>query len=135
MKKKSTIPTGKSSNSLKLSAVEEMIITVLVNEEQRKNKSEEGKQQKNKAEMYGLEIIRKISEVSEKHLVSFGSLYPALKRLEDKGLLESRWGDETPDDRGGARRRYYKVTDEGQAALDMIRSIRNSLSEHFPVPA
>lgn len=40
---------------------------------------------------------------------SSGSMYPALKRLEDNGRLISRWGDATAA-RGWRRPRLYKVT-------------------------
>lgn len=103
---------------MKLSAVEELIITVLVVQ---------------RRPLYGLEIIQQINEAADKHSVSFGSLYPALKRLEIKGFLESNWGEETLKERGGARRKYYSVTSDGREAFETVRSIRNSLLS--PVPA
>ena len=41
------------------------------------------------------------------------SLYTSLKRLESQGFVESYWGDETQ----GARRKYYRVTEEGMREL------------------
>lgn len=41
-----------------------------------------------------------------------GTVYPALHRLEDAGLLASSWADAN-----GRRRRVYGLTDEGAAAL------------------
>ncbi len=41
-----------------------------------------------------------------------GTVYPALHRLEDAGLLASSWAQ---DD--GRKRRVYALTDEGVAAL------------------
>jgi PadR family transcriptional regulator, regulatory protein PadR len=41
-----------------------------------------------------------------------GTIYPALHRLEDAGLLGSSWADA-----GGRRRRVYALTDKGVAAL------------------
>jgi PadR family transcriptional regulator, regulatory protein PadR len=41
-----------------------------------------------------------------------GTMYPALHRLEDAGLLGSSWADA-----GGRRRRVYALTDKGVAAL------------------
>ena len=42
-----------------------------------------------------------------------GTVYPALYRLESRGLLESSW-----DDGGGARkRRVYRLTRKGRAEL------------------
>jgi len=41
-----------------------------------------------------------------------GTIYPALHRLEDSGLLISTWALA-----GGRRRRVYGLTDDGAAAL------------------
>jgi PadR family transcriptional regulator len=41
-----------------------------------------------------------------------GTIYPALHRLEEEGLLRSRWS--SPD---GRRRRVYKLTSRGEKAL------------------
>ncbi len=41
-----------------------------------------------------------------------GTIYPALHRLEDQGLLSSSWSDGTPH-----RRRVYRLTSKGEAAL------------------
>jgi PadR family transcriptional regulator, regulatory protein PadR len=45
-----------------------------------------------------------------------GTIYPALHRLERSGLLSSRWSSES-----GRRRRVYKLTRKGAAALDERR--------------
>ena len=50
------------------------------------------------------------------------SLYPLLYRLEDRGLIYSRWV-EKPEQR---RRRYYSLTPEGRKVL---RSQRKSWKE------
>jgi PadR family transcriptional regulator PadR len=41
-----------------------------------------------------------------------GTVYPALHRLEQSGLLASSWASET-----GRRRRVYRVTTHGRRAL------------------
>jgi PadR family transcriptional regulator PadR len=41
-----------------------------------------------------------------------GTIYPALHRLEDSGLLASAWAEAE-----GRRRRVYGLTDQGVAAL------------------
>ena len=41
-----------------------------------------------------------------------GTIYPALHRLEQAGLLASQWSDEHPH-----RRRIYSLTGRGQAEL------------------
>lgn len=42
-----------------------------------------------------------------------GTIYPALHRLEQAGLLASQWSDEHP-----RRRRIYRLTSRGQAELE-----------------
>jgi PadR family transcriptional regulator PadR len=41
-----------------------------------------------------------------------GTIYPALHRLEQAGLLSSHWSDDSP-----RRRRLYQLTARGSAAL------------------
>ena len=41
-----------------------------------------------------------------------GTVYPILQRLEDSGLVVSRW--ETGEDRRGPVRRLYELTDSGR---------------------
>lgn len=45
-----------------------------------------------------------------------GALYTTLDRLEEKGLVQSRWGDPTPQ-RGGRAKRYFTVTKRGRVAV------------------
>jgi DNA-binding PadR family transcriptional regulator len=52
-----------------------------------------------------------------------GSVYPALHRLEDLGLLASEWQPV-----GGRRRRVYRLTDHGAAALRRERSSWQTLT-------
>ena len=46
-----------------------------------------------------------------------GTIYPALHRLENSGLLASTWADSQ-----GRRRRVYALTDNGVAALAAERT-------------
>jgi PadR family transcriptional regulator PadR len=48
--------------------------------------------------------------------VSPGAIFTTLERLEDRGLVTSRYGDPTPE-RGGRRKRYYRLRPEGRRAL------------------
>ena len=82
-------------------------------------------------ELYGLEISNAIYEASEQKIqIKFGSLYPALRRLERKGFVMSRWGEDKPDDRGGARRRYYTIAKLGQHVLKDKRKIRKNIENY-----
>ena len=65
-------------------------------------------------EMYGYEITEKVHEVSEGYLsYKEGTLYPALKKLELSGLVESYW----VSSQDGPRRKYYRITKTGKKAL------------------
>ena len=56
--------------------------------------------------------------------VPLGSVYNALARLEEKGLVTSAVGDPTPE-RGGRRKRLYSATTAGRAAArDSIEALR-----------
>jgi len=64
--------------------------------------------------MHGWGISQRIQELSRGLLeVNQGSLYPALQRLEHRGLVESRW-DTTENNR---RAKYYALTRAGERAL------------------
>ena len=60
---------------------------------------------------YGVPIAREIEETTGKE-IALGSIYAALERLEDKGLVTSSMGDPTPE-RGGRAKRYFRVTGKG----------------------
>jgi PadR family transcriptional regulator PadR len=65
--------------------------------------------------MHGWGVGQRIGEMSSGLLdVNQGSLYPALQRLEYRGLIASAW-DVTEN---GRRARYYRLTAAGRRALD-----------------
>lgn len=69
-----------------------------------------------KKDMYGYDIAKEVKERSnELYEIGEGTLYPALKRLENKKMLESYWGDV---DTGG-RRKYYRITVRGKSELSV----------------
>jgi PadR family transcriptional regulator len=71
---------------------------------------------------YGVPLANEI-EASTNKTVSLGSIYAALERLEEKGLVSSVMGEPTPE-RGGRARRYFRVTSAGLRALrDMQRTL------------
>ncbi len=80
-------------------------------------------------ELYGLEIIEALQTVTEgRRRIGFGSLYPTLHKLEKRGLVQARWGEDTPQERQGARRKYYCITGQGQLALQETDRIRTQLA-------
>lgn len=65
---------------------------------------------------YGYEILKSIAAKSEgAYEMKEPSLYTSLKRLEKQGFIQGYWGDETQ----GARRKYYRITKEGKAELEV----------------
>ena len=60
---------------------------------------------------YGYEIARAIEQSSGGQLLAQeGTLYPALHRLEKRGLLEAEWGLSSE----GRERKHYKLTALGR---------------------
>jgi len=49
-----------------------------------------------------------------------GSLYPALYRMEERGLIKGRWDAEAAE-RRGPRRRIYSLTSKGKRQLQAGR--------------
>ncbi|QHT63586.1 PadR family transcriptional regulator [Paenibacillus lycopersici] len=64
-------------------------------------------------DMYGYEMAKRI-ELQSDGLFTFkeGTLYPILHTLEVERLVEAYWGEE-----GGRKRKYYRLTQDGQKAL------------------
>ena len=54
------------------------------------------------------------TDIWEKTKIGSGSRYPIMARLEDAGWLTSRWEELNPEEAGRPRRRYYRLTMNGQ---------------------
>jgi|SRR5687768_104642 len=64
--------------------------------------------------MHGWAVSRRIQEISRDALrVNQGSLYPALHRLEDDGLVRAEWGVSEL----GRRAKFYQLTAAGRKQL------------------
>jgi PadR family transcriptional regulator PadR len=70
-------------------------------------------------ERYGLNI-RDEYESRTRCSMPLGSLYVMLDRMEEKGLVKSRYGESTSE-RGGNRRRYFRATVVGVRAVYALR--------------
>lgn len=81
-------------------------------------------------EGYGLSIIREMEDRLNRK-VSLGAIQTVLKRLEDKGMVISRFGEATQV-RGGKRKRLYKVTGTGIKILQHIKAQRINLWQAIP---
>ena len=63
---------------------------------------------------YGYQMIKQIARLSNGVLeLKEPTLYTAFRRLSQEGLIDSYWGDEL----SGARRRYYRLTQQGHERL------------------
>ncbi|MFC1499790.1 PadR family transcriptional regulator [Candidatus Zixiibacteriota bacterium] len=63
---------------------------------------------------HGYGILLRIEQISQGLLsLEQGSLYPALNRLEHKGLLASEWGTSE----NNRRAKYYRLTKAGKRRL------------------
>lgn len=74
---------------------------------------------------YGIAIKEEIRRRLKRN-PSIGALHAAFNRLEEKGFLESREGETTPE-RGGRKRRYYKVTRSGSKAVQRVKDLREEM--------
>jgi PadR family transcriptional regulator, regulatory protein PadR len=89
--------TGSSSRALQKGSAEVLVLAVL-----------DGPQR------HGYEIAQLIENRSDGRLkFQAATLYPLLYKLEKRGLVEGRWVEKV----GQRRRRFYRLTASGRAAL------------------
>jgi DNA-binding PadR family transcriptional regulator len=95
----------------RLSALEEDILTLLV-----------GRQ------LCTQELIAFLTQASEDRLsVVQSTPYSVLPRMEEKGLVFSKWSKDPDKASGGSRRRYYSLSDDGFRTLQERRRFRARL--------
>jgi len=64
--------------------------------------------------MYGYQIIKELERRSRGYFkFKEGTLYPALHRLEEAGLILGKWQSLA----GGRQRRYYYITNKGNSVM------------------
>ncbi|MFB6813604.1 PadR family transcriptional regulator [Streptomyces sp. NPDC056347] len=73
---------------------------------------------------YGFEFVAALAD-NGLDLVSEGSIYPLLSRLERDGAISSY---RAPSASGGAPRKYYRLTDAGRAELTNGRAVWRAFS-------
>lgn len=77
-------------------------------------------------EKYGYQLICELKEKSrEMFLLKEGTLYPILYRMEDDGLVTSRWSE--PKGRELSKK-YYRITGEGQETLVRLKLLWSAFS-------
>jgi transcriptional regulator len=64
--------------------------------------------------LHGVGVSRRITQVTKGAFqVSFGSLFPSLHRMEEKGWVEAEWRTSE----NNRRAKYYRLTSSGRARL------------------
>lgn len=67
---------------------------------------------------HGYAIAARVEQVSKGAIqLNMGTLYPALMRLEQRGLLRGAWGISDSGSRGGRKARFYSLTVAGRRQL------------------
>jgi PadR family transcriptional regulator PadR len=79
---------------------------------------------------YGVNITHEIVEQTHR-AVRLNQVHASLLRLEEKGMVSSKMGDPTPE-RGGRRKRIFRITAFGQQTLSDIKEVRSHLWSLLP---
>jgi PadR family transcriptional regulator PadR len=75
--------------------------------------------------LHGYAVLLRIEQITGGALlVEQGALYPALARLEHRGLLDAEWGVSD----NNRRAKFYKLTPAGKKALKLERESWDRLS-------
>ena len=75
--------------------------------------------------LHGYGVIQRIRQMSDGLLeVEQGSLYPALYRIEQRGLVDSEWGTSET----GRRAKFYRLSRAGRRQLQVEESNWDLLS-------
>lgn len=77
------------------------------------------------AEKYGREIRNEYEQRTGRKM-PLGSLYTTLSRMETCGLVKSRMG-ESAHERGGNRRKYFRITATGERAFGVCQLFATSV--------
>jgi len=81
---------------------------------------------------YGASIRTEIAKCTQREPTP-GALYTTLDRLEDKGLVKTNMGHPTPE-RGGRRKRFYKVSPAGVDAVARAQTAFRRLLDGVELP-
>jgi Predicted transcriptional regulators len=78
-------------------------------------------------EKYGYQLICELREKSDDlFLLKEGTLYPILYRMEDDGLVVSKWSEPKGKE---VSRKYYSITEEGRETLEQLQILWNRFTE------
>jgi PadR family transcriptional regulator PadR len=82
-------------------------------------------------EAYGAALQRRLERTRRR--ISLGAVYTTLLRLEDKGLVASRIGEHIAE-RGGRRRKYYRLLPVGLRQLEASLAALRVMTAGLPRP-
>lgn len=83
--------------------------------------------------LYGFALASALSEDGGKSLTGHGTLYKALARMADAGLLETEWEDpEIAEAERRPRRRLYRMSSKGTAALRAAQTAQATANRPLP---
>lgn len=77
----------------------------------------------NKQTQYSFELIQNLKKIDDL-IVTEGTIYPLLNRLQSAGLIQSFWAEST----SGPPRKYYSMTDKGKELLEQMIGEWNKFS-------
>ena len=83
-----------------------------------------------KDDAYGIAIREFIQKLTGKYW-SVGAIYVPLERLEKKGLLKS-WICPPRKEKGGRRKRLFRVTKTGVTELNALNRMQTALWQGYP---
>lgn len=85
-------------------------------------------------EAHGYLLAKVVQDLrAARRLTAYGTLYKALSRLEREGFLASRWEDPVAAAaEARPRRRFYRLTLEGEGALNEAREAGRAAPAYRP---
>jgi len=76
--------------------------------------------------LHGYGVLLRIQQISQNRLeIQQGSLYPALYRLEDQGLIASEWGESD----NNRKAKFYRLTATGRRKLQAEAEKWNQMAQ------
>jgi PadR family transcriptional regulator PadR len=82
---------------------------------------------------YGVSITEQLEKQANRK-ITLSATHAVLHRLEEKGFVKSKMGGASAE-RGGRRKRIFRITAYGKSTLEDLRNTRNSIWAMMNKPA
>lgn len=82
---------------------------------------------------YGVSITEQLKKQANRK-ITISATHAVLHRLEEKGFVKSKMGGASAE-RGGRRKRIFRITAYGRNTLEDLRNTRNSIWAMMTKPA